>query len=190
MDRKKRLINRILIVSGLSAALLLGGYVLYLKRPSHHFHFPAGFKGWVTVKFEKSGAPELPLTDGALQFKIPDSGILETSTKLKDGWAKDHFYLNDASGKSEEVARAETVNGETYTRVHDYKVTARSYDSVIVTLPNPIDTVLWDGARISRNGDVVEVRKGRVTMLHFYFSAEAEPFFSKHDSLPASRMHW
>lgn len=190
MDRKKRLLNRILLVSGSSAVLLLMGYVWYLKRPAYHFYLPQSYKGWVTVKFEKPGAPELPLEDGALRFNIPPTGVLETSSKYKEGWGKDHFFVIGADGKYVEAARSETVNGETHTRVHDWESEAMSYDSLIVRLPDPCDSLIWDGGRISRNGNAVEVRQGRKVLLHFYYSGDLQPYFFPHDSLPPHRKFW
>ena len=191
MDRKKRLLNRILIVSGASAVLLLAGYVWYLKRPSYHFYLPEGYKGWVTVRFEKPGAPALPEdAGGGLRFEIPATGIFETSSKYKEGWAQDEYFQRAASGGSVPLERTVSKNNQDLTLVHETISASMAYDSIIVGLTDPSDTLLWDGARISRNGEAVEVRSGRKVLLHFYFSGQYEPYFYAHDSLPPERKFW
>jgi hypothetical protein len=190
MDRKKRFLNRILLVCGTSAVLLLAGYVWYLKRPSYRFYFPEGFRGWVTVKFEKPGTKALTEENGALRFDVPPDGILETSSSYKEGWGKDFFFQAQSNGKWKEMAKNEEINHATLTRIQGWKSSAMRYDSLVLKLPNPSDTVLWDGGRISRNGDAVEIRPGRPVLLHFYYSPEPIPYFSLDDSLPVVRTFW
>lgn len=189
MDRKKRLLNRVLLVSGLSAVLLFAGYVLYLKRMPRHYVVPAGLEGWVTLRFEKPGAPALPEKDGAYVITIPPSGVLETSTKLVDGWARDAFFEAGPGGLTE-FPKGVTINDEARTRIHDLKLKPMRYDSILMRLPDGADTTWWDGARISKSGGKVEVRAGRVSLLHFYLTAEPKPYFFPHDSLPLARQYW
>jgi hypothetical protein len=189
MDRKKRLLNRVLLVSGASAVLLFAGYVLYLKRMPRHYVVPAGQEGWVTVRFEKAGAPALPEQDGAYLIQVPAGGLLETSTRLEDGWARDAFFEAGPGGKTE-FPKGQTVDGESRTRIHDLKLKVMRYDSIVARLPDGVDTTLWDGARISKSGSNVEVRSGRPTLLHFYLTAAPRPYFFPHDSLPLARQYW
>jgi hypothetical protein len=65
-----------------------------------------------------------------------------------------------------------------------------SYDKVILSLDPQTDTLLWDGARISKTEDQAEVRAGRKTMVHFFVSAKPEQFFYHHDSLTADLKEW
>jgi hypothetical protein len=189
MDRKKRLLNRVLLVSGTSAVLLFAGYVLYMKRMPRHYVVPAGMEGWVTVRFEKPGAPALPEEDGALVLNIPQDGLLMTSSKLVDGWARDAFFEQGPGGRKE-FDKGETVDGQARTRIHDLKLKTMRYDSIVTRLPDGVDTTLWDGARISKNGDIVEIRSGRPSLLHFYLTPVPQPFFFPHDSLPLARQYW
>jgi hypothetical protein len=187
MDRRKRLFNRVLLVSFGSAFLLFAGYVFFTHRSPRHYYIPEGFSGWVTIKFEKSGAPALPEKDGAVEFHIPESGLLETSSKLVTGWSRDDWYWE---GSDELIPKQTDCGNESCRWVHDLSETSMGYEAVILSLPESADTLLWDGARISKKGESVEVRSGRKTMLHFWVSAEPEPFFYKHDSLPPARRQW
>ena len=189
MDRKKRLFNRVLLVSGASALLLFAGYVLFLKRTPRHYILPAGYEGWVTVRFEKPNAAALPKEDGAEIVRIPENGVLETSSRLVDGWARDKFFEAGGNGLKE-IPRGETVEGESRTRIHNLELSKMRYDSIIAGLRDGVDTTWWDGARLSKNGQAVQVRDGRPVLLHFYVTEKAVPYFTQHDSLPAMLQYW
>lgn len=189
MDRKKRLLNRVLLVSGGSAVLLFMGYLFFTHRTAHHYFIPKGFSGWVTVKFEKPNAPALVEKDGALEFRIPTTGVLETSSKLKTGWSRDEFYW-EGPGGTELIPKQVACGTESCRWVHDLQESEMGYESVIMGLPETADTLLWDGARISRQNESVEVRSGRKTMIHFWVSEAPKPFFYDHDSLPSTLRQW
>jgi hypothetical protein len=187
MDRKKRLFNRVLLVSGASAFLLFGGYLFFTHRSPHHFFIPKGFNGWVTIKFEKPNTPPIPEKDGALEFHIPQNGILETSSKLITGWSRDEYYWENSN---EIIPKQVDCGNESCRWIHDFEEKTMGYHAIILSLPDQADTLLWDGTRISKKAESVEVRTGRKTMIHFWVSAQAEPFFYKHDTLPMERTHW
>lgn len=189
MDRKKRLFNRVLLVSGGSAVLLFVGYLIFTHRAAQHYFIPEGFAGWVTVKFEKAGAPALPIKDGAVEYHVPASGILETSSKLETGWSRDEFFREGPSGP-QPIPKHVDCGDDGCRWIHDLKEEPMSYEEIIRNLPEHSDTLLWDGARISKTVDQAEVRTGRKTMLHFWVSGKPEPYFYKHDSLPAERREW
>ncbi len=190
MDRKKRLFNRILLVCGGSALLLFAGYVFFTKRPSKHFYVPEGIEGWVTVKYESEGAPPLPVEDGTFIFRIPESGILETSSEFEDGWARDEFFWVKKDGTEELIPR-EVEEGEEAKRfIHDRKSGPRSYDHIIRQLPEDIDTVLWDGAKVSKRGKKTELQPGRAILEHFYVTPEPTPYFFRHDTIPPENHTW
>lgn len=189
MDRKKRLLNRVLLVSGSSAVLLFAGFLFFTHRDAQHYFIPKGYSGWVTIKFEKAGAPALPEKDGAVEYHIPATGILETSSKLVTGWSRDEFFWESQAGT--ELIPKKVDCGENICRwVHDLKESPMNYESVILSLPEQSDTLLWDGARISKRSESVEVRTGRKTMVHFWVSATPEQFFYDHDSLPPTLQRW
>ncbi len=189
MDRKKRLFNRLLIVSGSSAVLLFAGYLFFTHRPAQHYFIPEGYAGWVTVRFEKPSAAALPVVDGAVQYHIPPSGILETSSKLETGWSRDEFFWEGPSG-IQPIPKKVDCATEMCRSVHDIKEDCMDYKAILLSLPAQSDTLLWDGARISKTDDQAEVRSGRKTMLHFWVSAKPEPFFYHHDSLPDPLCVW
>jgi hypothetical protein len=189
MDRKKRLLNRVLLVSGSSAVLLFAGFLFFTHRAAQHYFIPKGYSGWVTVRFEKAGTPPLPEKDGVVEYHIPANGILETSSKLVTGWSRDEFFWESPAG-TELIPKKVDCQNQSCRWVHDLKETPMNYESVILGLPEQSDTLLWDGARISKKAESVEVRTGRKTMLHFWVSAQPEPFFYDHDSLPPTLLRW
>lgn len=186
---KTRYFNRLLIVIGISAGITFFAYVYFTKRLARHYFIPKGYSGWVTVKFEKKDAPPLPEKDGAYQLYIPESGVLETSTDLEYGWARDEHYWWD--GQKAELIPKKEEDSEEYVRyVHDSKDDNMDFTVIIQELPNASDTTLWEGTRISKNGDVVDVQGGRKVMHHFFVSEKPEAFYYRHDSLPPVRKVW
>lgn len=169
--------------------LLFAAYLFFTHRASQHYYIPEGFSGWVTVKFEKQGTPPLAERDGVVEYHIPASGILETSSKLQTGWSRDEFFWEGASGK-ELIPKYLDCGAEKCRWIHDLKEQCMSYDKIIKSLPEMSDTLLWDNARISKTEDQAQVRSGRKTMLHFWVSPKPEQFFYKHDSLPTALKEW
>ena len=170
MDRKKRLFNRVLLVSGASALLLFVGYVYFTKRSPRHYLIPKNFEGWVTIKYEKPNAPPLPEKEGVVVLEIPASGILETSSPLPYGWSRDDFFWREGT-QTTKIPRQVQVGEEPMRQVHDRDETHQRYDEIILGLPEQIDTVLWDGAKISKSGEQIDLRSGRNTLEHFFISS-------------------
>ena len=46
----------------------------------------------VRLLLNVEGAPPLPIEDGYYLFRIPPSGLLETSSDIEYGWASDEYY--------------------------------------------------------------------------------------------------
>jgi hypothetical protein len=187
MDRKKRFLNRILIVCGSSAVLLFAGYVFFTHRGPRHYYLPKGYTGWVTVRFEKPGTPALEEKDGVEILHIPSNGLLETSSKLHTGWSKDAFFYE---GESTPIPKGETCQDQSCTTIHDLKEECMYYNEILFSLPEQCDTTLWDGAKISKNGGNADIRSGRKTLVHFYVSNGPQPFFFPHDTLTAADKVW
>lgn len=72
------------------------------RRPNRYL-IPEGFVGWVRIDYEVEGAPELPIEDGFRVYRIPSSGLLQTSSAVQSGWASDEYYYVDASGDREQL---------------------------------------------------------------------------------------
>jgi hypothetical protein len=60
------------------------------RRPTRML-VPAGYVGWIEVKYGVQGAPPLPLEDGSYLVRVPTTGSLKTSTKEEFGIAADQF---------------------------------------------------------------------------------------------------
>ncbi|MEM0999120.1 MAG: hypothetical protein AAGN35_18830 [Bacteroidota bacterium] len=189
MDRKRRFFKRILLVVGSSAVLFFAVYVIYMKRSSRHYHLPEKFSGWVTIRFETEGAPPLEEKDGVYHLYIPESGVLETSTRFQTGWARDAFFRRE-NGQNVELPMNVKVGAENRCFIHDRQDAEPDHLALVKSLPDGVDTVLWDGTRISKSGTVADVRTGRKLLEHFWVSREPEPYFYPHDSLPADRNVW
>ena len=189
MDRKKRFFNRMLLVCGGSALVAFAIFILASKRQARHYFIPDGYSGWVTIEYEKEGAPALGEGDGVLELRIPSNGILETSSPLSSGWARDEFFFVKG-GEEVLIAKQVDVDGEAMRQVHDREEATQDYTQIILDLPDQADTTLWDGTRISKDGQRVDVRTGRNLLEHFYVSGEPQPFFFEHDSIPDSLMVW
>ena len=48
--------------------------------------------GWVKIYFNVQDAPPVPIEDGYYLFKLPASGVLQTSSTMEYGWANDEYF--------------------------------------------------------------------------------------------------
>ena len=83
------------------------------KRSPYRYLIPDGYVGWVEMKFGIADAPELPVHEGFRIAKFPPAGVLKTSSKLQNGWAKDeyYYYKADAKEKLSEGYQTGLING-------------------------------------------------------------------------------
>jgi hypothetical protein len=63
-----------------------------ITRHPTRFLIPDGYVGWVEVKYGDLNAPAFRTDKGTLICRIPDSGLLATSSALEEGWAKDEYF--------------------------------------------------------------------------------------------------
>src|SRR4051812_47464913 len=89
MKRSKALFLMIFLAS--SMVLAIACYNPRTRRPTR-FLIPEGYVGWVRIDFGIKDAPPLSIEDGFYLIKIPASGLLQTSTDIEYGTAKDEYY--------------------------------------------------------------------------------------------------
>jgi hypothetical protein len=59
---------------------------------------PQLFRGWAAIVWDVAGYPAFPKDGAKLVERLPNDGILITSTHLESGIAADEFYLIDDFG--------------------------------------------------------------------------------------------
>jgi len=89
LHAKLVLVIRILVVVGatFSIASCQGK-----ERTPHRYLIPDGYVGWVRVDFAVKGAAEITSEDASHVFRIPENGLLRTSSTLSYGVARDEYY--------------------------------------------------------------------------------------------------
>ncbi len=85
-------------------------------RAPNKFVITEGFTGGAAVIYGVTGAPALPVVDGRRVLEIPADGVLQTSTAMEEGWAKDQFFRRqgaDLKPLSEAAGSEEIFGGST-----------------------------------------------------------------------------
>jgi hypothetical protein len=77
------------------AAISMGSPI---SRHPTTFLIPDGYVGWVEVKYGENGALPLQEDKGKYTCRIPESGLLNTSSALEAGWAKDQYFYYSRDG--------------------------------------------------------------------------------------------
>lgn len=175
---KLKILDKVLLLTGVFLIIGLVVYVVVTKRPDRHYLVAKGYHGWVTIKYEKSGASPLPLENGALMIYISDSGYSETSDRFLKGWGKDEFFTwkGDKIEKIEEIKiEGEKRKGKIHRRLSEYQ----NWDHVIIQMAPYSDTTLFDGTEISREDTTVQVSGSRKVLQHFYLSEDFEEEYYK-----------
>jgi hypothetical protein len=144
------------------------------RRTPTAYELPKNYTGWVTVKYEKPGAPPLKETDGYLKIKISDNGFAETSSKIEEGWAEDKYYWIE-SGK-EKILPEYTEDKKSMIHSGVYK-TADYLNFVNPdTLPAGKEVTLIDGSKFTKLDDKggLSYKSGRYFLYLFYVSSKPE----------------
>jgi hypothetical protein len=68
-----------------------------LARHPIKYFIPDGYIGWVSIEFGVN-APPLQFVNGAYICRIPSAGLLQTSSSLEEGWARDEYSYYSESG--------------------------------------------------------------------------------------------
>ncbi len=93
----------LLVMLALGLALGMTGCQNQDRNP-FIFEIPAGYKGWVSVRFFEGSCPELPVEGDKMLVKLPATGRLCTISPLGFGKAADEYYYVDASGNRTDAA--------------------------------------------------------------------------------------
>ena len=64
----------------------------------HRYYLPEMYAGWVCVYYDVDNAPPLPVEDGYLVVKIPENGIVKTSSRPRGEKLKSEYYYYGARG--------------------------------------------------------------------------------------------
>ncbi len=77
------------IVIGVSCGFRAGNVVL----------IPMGFRGWVVIRHDVAGAPVFGHERFKMLIKIPESGLLSSSSDWPSGYGTDEYYLVGRDGQ-------------------------------------------------------------------------------------------
>jgi hypothetical protein len=69
-----------------------------MARHPTAFLIPNGYVGWVEVKYGEKESSPLPRQNGKYTCRIPNGGLLNTSSSLEAGWAKDEYFYYSEDG--------------------------------------------------------------------------------------------
>lgn len=97
---------------------------------------PNGFEGCVMINYDVEGAPPLKIEDNEIVYKVPESGIINTSSSYDFGWTNEEhsgsfqlsaFYVGDDGKTLEELPQkkirfggTESVQKEKQPMTHHY----------------------------------------------------------------------
>jgi hypothetical protein len=77
------------------AAISMGAPI---ARHPTNFLVPQGYVGWVSVRYGEKDATALEMKSGTRICRIPDVGLLRTSSPVEMGWAKDEYFYYSQDG--------------------------------------------------------------------------------------------
>ena len=61
------------------------------------YKLPEGFRGFVLIKYGFPDATPLKVVNGAIEFQVPQNGVLSVSGYSSGGWVVPKFYRGSAS---------------------------------------------------------------------------------------------
>jgi len=172
--RKLSKIERIIVVAFISSALTFIGFWWNNKKINRDFFIPETYEGWVTIHYEVPGAPPLEEFSGVQRVVIPDSGVLETSTKLEVGWRKDQFFWGDPT-HSREIPPMVELGDEPGLHIHQHQYFSYSYMDLAPLVQPGNDTTLADKTKIERSSrGYVTYVPGRKRVEQFFIAPQAK----------------
>jgi hypothetical protein len=72
-------------------------------RAGNDISLPAGFKGWVTIRYNNPGSPRLRRSGLRPVIRVPWSGMVSTSSRRSTGYGVDRYYFVAADGKQTRI---------------------------------------------------------------------------------------
>jgi len=167
--RRKIYLYYLLLASGL---ILLSS--CEKRRTPTAYELPAGFNGWVTVKYEKPNAPPLQLVNGYYIIRISDSGFAETSSKIEEGWAQDKYYWFEGDKEKSLPQYTEDKTSMIHAEIY------RNADYTNFVNPDTLQIgekyVLYDDSKITKLDDNggISYESGRPLLFTFFISKKPE----------------
>src|SRR5204863_8774317 len=87
--------------------LLIVFFVLILtscsRKVKETFIIPNGFEGRIAIIFNQPFAEPIPIENGRRIYRIPNDGILISSSKLESGWIDQEYYYVDSQGRQSKI---------------------------------------------------------------------------------------
>jgi len=88
-------------------ALSYVGLLIYAHTPGKgdRYFLPEKYAGWICVSYDVINMPPLDIQDGFLIHKIPENGILKTSSRprLSPSYDEYYYYTKEETRKAEEL---------------------------------------------------------------------------------------
>jgi hypothetical protein len=161
------------------------------KRTPISYALPKDFSGWVTVKYEKSGAPKLEVYDGKYRIVVSPNGFAETSSRVEDGWAEDEYFWKNGSEKY--ILTQYTEDKKSMIHAERYGEPGSDKFVKIDTLPIGKEIELFNGSKVTRLDDKggTSFKSGRPILYLFYVSRKPEDIwdFSNNHLPPVPEEH-
>ena len=85
---------KIILIICIILALIYIGLIFYAFQPTKgsRYLLPEKYSGWICVSYEVEDAPLLKKEDGFLLLKIPENGIVKTSSTTGN-YSKEGYYI-------------------------------------------------------------------------------------------------
>jgi|SRR4030042_1919572 len=89
---------KIIVISFLVLSAAIIGFIIFALTPpkGDRYYLPDKYAGWICESYNVDGAPRLAVEDGFLVHKIPQNGILKTSSEPRlSPKADEYFYYTE-----------------------------------------------------------------------------------------------
>jgi hypothetical protein len=90
----------------LGIIVYISACALFYPPKTDRYYFPELYRGWVCVQYNVKNAPPLPVEDGYLIHKIPENGLLITSSAprmVEPHRAEYYYYSTHGVRKAKEL---------------------------------------------------------------------------------------